>query len=126
MCSCHCICGMLSLLDMFNDYFVTDKFFKTNGRICSLEKKRCLPFVIIDMIITSNNLYWACFQHSYSPFIFDQPLATCNNISSCDHGYKIGKKRSKTFVSQCPMGKLKFLLKLVLTYVYLSCQHYMH
>ena len=26
------ICGMLSLLDMFNDYFVTDKFFKTNGK----------------------------------------------------------------------------------------------
>ena len=30
---------MLSLLDMFNDYFVTDKFFKTNGRICFVEKK---------------------------------------------------------------------------------------
>ena len=32
-------CGILSLLDMFNDYCVIDKFFKTNGRICFLEKK---------------------------------------------------------------------------------------
>ena len=31
---------MLSLLDMLNDYFVTDKFFKTIGRICFLAKKR--------------------------------------------------------------------------------------
>ena len=35
---------MLSLLDMFNDYFVTDKFFKTNGRICFLGKKIKINF----------------------------------------------------------------------------------
>ena len=33
---------------MFNDYFVTDKFFKTNGSICILEKKKrpLPPFIV--------------------------------------------------------------------------------
>ena len=35
---------MFSLLDMLNDYFVTDKFFKTNGR---LEEQSDVTYIII-------------------------------------------------------------------------------